>query len=381
MVDETTEEEKGQALRIILDPEHAKKIEASREYFDKALVIQDDPDFEIREDGVYMKSVPQVTVPKALFEFAVRLRESEETLQPLKKFWRWCALNPDPAARRDLFPFLLKYRFNIHPSGFFFAYRNAVLVGNDTEALAQRQAIDAEYRKILGQKSNPSKFYLHLVDGVLKATSNQNSPTIQFDGKDLRSLFQEKAEVRYTDAYTKKMRIEIGKPVAEDRTKCNPDPSVTCSRGLHVGAFEWLNAQSGFGAHSLLVLVNPMHVVAVPHSDNYGKMRLCEYLPVSTLQRDEYGNIIGLDPTNPVVPLEMAYNYAEACVADLEAQIKTVDKEFAMTISDFLTGVTFNQLIEYRDRAAEYIRNNTVFLNAPDPSFEDEDDLYDEDEW
>ena len=366
-------------MRNVLDPEHAKKIEVSRDYFDKALVLEEDNDFEFREDGVYMKSVPQVTVPKALFEFAVRLRDSGETLQPLKKFWRWCALNPDPAARRDLFPFLLKYRFNIHPSGFFFAYRNAVSVGNDA-TLAEKQTIDAEYRKILGQKSNPSKFYLHLVDGVLKATSNPNSPTIQFNGKDLRALFQEKTEVRYTDAYTKSMRIEVGKPVTLERTKCNPHPNVTCSYGLHVGAFEWLNAQRSFGESSLLVLVNPMHVVAVPHSDNYGKMRVCEYLPVSTLQRDEYGNIIGLDPTNPVMPLEMASNYAEACVADLEAQIKTVDKEFAMTISDFLMGVTFNQLVEYRDRAAEYIRNNTVFLDAPDPSFEDEDDFYDEDE-
>lgn len=44
-----------------------------------------------------------------------------------------------------------------------------------------------------------------------------------------------------------------------------------------------------------MVLVNPSDVVAVPPSDNYGKMRVCAYYPVSVIERDGDGKIIDQD--------------------------------------------------------------------------------------
>ena len=41
-----------------------------------------------------------------------------------------------------------------------------------------------------------------------------------------------------------------------------------------------------------MCLVNPAKVVAVPHKDDYGKLRTCEYLPIALVDYDETGNVI-----------------------------------------------------------------------------------------
>lgn len=55
---------------------------------------------------------------------------------------------------------------------------------------------------------------------------------------------------------------------------------------------DWLlNNGSGFGEVSLMVLVNPASVVAVPPGDSYGKMRVCAYYPIKIISIDElYGD-------------------------------------------------------------------------------------------
>lgn len=41
-----------------------------------------------------------------------------------------------------------------------------------------------------------------------------------------------------------------------------------------------------------MCLVNPAKVVAVPHKDDYGKLRTCEYLPIALVEYDNTGNVI-----------------------------------------------------------------------------------------
>lgn len=88
----------------------------------------------------------------------------------------------------------------------------------------------------------------------------------------------------YTDAYTKSMTIMIGQTVSIDRSKCNPDQSQTCSHGLHVAGRKWLG-DGYLGKTSLITLINPADVVAVPPEDSYGKMRVCAYFPLAVIER------------------------------------------------------------------------------------------------
>ena len=95
----------------------------------------------------------------------------------------------------------------------------------------------------------------------------------------------------YTDGHTGTFNIKIGQPVTMPRSKCDESSLNTCSRGLHVAGKSWLT-QGYFGNISLICLVNPADVVAVPPQDNYGKMRTCAYYPVAVVKRDENGDII-----------------------------------------------------------------------------------------
>lgn len=88
--------------------------------------------------------------------------------------------------------------------------------------------------------------------------------------------------------------LELGEPIFIKREECDSVQENTCSRGLHVAGKEWLESNY-FGKISLMVLVNPADVVAIPSSDNYGKMRTCAYYPVQVVKRDENENIIDED--------------------------------------------------------------------------------------
>lgn len=83
----------------------------------------------------------------------------------------------------------------------------------------------------------------------------------------------------------------IGQTVSISREECDPNQDQTCSRGLHVAGMSWLQSNY-FGRVSLVVLVNPADVVAVPPQDGYGKMRTCAYFPLAVIDRDKNGNII-----------------------------------------------------------------------------------------
>lgn len=70
----------------------------------------------------------------------------------------------------------------------------------------------------------------------------------------------------------------VGRTLTMDRDLVNPDPTVTCSTGLHVA--NWDYACNSFGSSSdtmIEVEVDPADVVAVPIDYNQGKMRTCKY--------------------------------------------------------------------------------------------------------
>jgi len=132
--------------------------------------------------------------------------------RPLTKFFENIEKNPNPKSRDQLFEYLKHNHFPITDDGCFLAY----------------------------------KYVTELPGGKL------------------------------VDSYTKTYDNSVGKTVTEDRAKCDPNPNITCSRGLHVAAYPYAH-NCGGGEVMIEVKVNPKDVVAVPIDYSSQKMRVCRY--------------------------------------------------------------------------------------------------------
>lgn len=80
---------------------------------------------------------------------------------------------------------------------------------------------------------------------------------------------------KLVDNYTKKLDNSIGKIVSMPREQVVEDKNQTCSRGLHVAA--WQYATGYAGTVLIEVIVDPTDVVSVPVDYNNQKMRVCRY--------------------------------------------------------------------------------------------------------
>ena len=98
----------------------------------------------------------------------------------------------------------------------------------------------------------------------------------------------------YTDHHSHTFRIRIGEMVTMPREKCDCDSNVSCSKGLHIGGKGWLK-RNYYGNTGLACLIDPSQVVAVPHVENYGKLRTCAYLPIKVIKYNEHNDVIPLD--------------------------------------------------------------------------------------
>lgn len=73
----------------------------------------------------------------------------------------------------------------------------------------------------------------------------------------------------------------IGNVIEMPRSDVDHNPSQGCSRGLHVGTFEFA---STFGhGKTVKVLVNPRDVVSVPTDSNWAKVRCCRYKVIDVI--------------------------------------------------------------------------------------------------
>ena len=73
----------------------------------------------------------------------------------------------------------------------------------------------------------------------------------------------------------------LGAVVEMPRSDVTFDPAQGCSRGLHVGTYDYAE---GWAQGALLeVHVNPRDVVSVPTSCDYAKVRVCRYRIVGTI--------------------------------------------------------------------------------------------------
>jgi hypothetical protein len=78
----------------------------------------------------------------------------------------------------------------------------------------------------------------------------------------------------YLDCHSRTISNRVGEVVEMERGLVDDRREVTCSFGLHVGAFEHARM---YGQRLLYVKVHPKDVVSIPSDYNNEKMRCCRY--------------------------------------------------------------------------------------------------------
>lgn len=121
-------------------------------------------------------------------------------------------------------------------------------------------------------KKNPSQ---HSREQLFNFLEHNKVPILE-DGTFLGYKKVVTSKGKLVDTQTRSIDNSIGKVVSMDRKKVDADPSVSCSTGLHVAAWEYAQ---GYGGDTLVeVKVNPKDVVSVPNDYNFQKMRVCRYV-------------------------------------------------------------------------------------------------------
>ena len=250
-------------LMKMFNPQYEKDLEEA-ESVKKVINSVETSNLLIKKgDSIYFKGVSELSLPKELVEAIITAENNNDELklEAYRNFWTLMSLNPDEECRKNLFWFLTKYDMTIAKCGFFVGYRNV-----DTT--------DEE--------------------GV------------------------------YTDHHSHTFKIKIGEMVTMPREKCDCDSNVSCSRGLHIGGKGWLK-RNYFGNTGLAFLVDPSQVVAVPHVDDYGKLRTCAYLPIKVIKYNEYDDVIPLD-------VEDGFDCSYVTKVIYEGLMGTEDSPYKITI-------------------------------------------------
>lgn len=90
----------------------------------------------------------------------------------------------------------------------------------------------------------------------------------------------------YLDCYSGTMDNSVGNVLTLERNEVDEDSDRTCSHGLHVCSYDYLQHFSG--ERIVVCKVNPRDVVAVPKDYNNSKMRVCEYEVVDEIPVVDY---------------------------------------------------------------------------------------------
>jgi len=324
----STQEVKDQRRKAEAEYEKAKAIQRGAEYLATL------EEFEMKHGSLYLKGINRSLPPLLVEEFLEVVGKHGNTdsdeFNALHRFFMWCCLNPRAEVADKLFGFLKKNSFSITKQGFFVALRNVVTLHGGTELV---QFVSNAYNKVKAVwKKNPSDYLVYLKNGeyklVAKSIFDELEPCIYCDGSgsvpcdeecddeynmecpecsgtstifkheesqygehigDLTELYLDlpnRAENRFTDAYTKTFDIRIGRPVTMPMESCRWNTDDCGSAGLHFTSDEIHYV--GCGDTSVLVLINPMKVVGIGES----KGRCYEYLPIMTVPTDEATEIL-----------------------------------------------------------------------------------------
>lgn len=267
----------------------------------KKFITEESTWLKMKGNSVIMPSVSELSIPDDFVEKFVDAEKSgnEDLMTTYKNFWTLVSLNPDSRVRDNIFWFIRRWDMKISKSGLIIAYRNADIKNEGTEMdtdLIKLVTNEREKIKFISKKSPKNYKVVKYLGNYYVVKEDQESFGAEEIGnlEDLHQRIVESKEETatvFTDHHSHTFDIRIGQIVRMPREDTDSCQDNTCSRGLHVASKGWLK-KNYYGSVGLKVLVNPAFVVAVPPQDNYGKMRTCEYLPIGTVDFDEFGDVI-----------------------------------------------------------------------------------------
>jgi len=120
----------------------------------------------------------------------------------------------------------------------------------------------------------------------------------------------------YTDSHTHSFDYRVGKSVSMPRYMGDDNNEISCSKGFHAASMKY--DYSGFGDTPILMIINPMDVLAVPMNE-VGKLRTCRWFFAMTLPEDE--KYILEDESFDVTDLGDIFE--EECMNDLKEYVQT----------------------------------------------------------
>ena len=218
---------------------------------------------------------------------------SNYTVDSLINFWKWALLNPNSTARNDLFRWFKTGSFSITDGGMVVAYR-CVAIKKKGNTNSFNKLLEQHFLKVKKWKKSP-KNYAVVGETIVDIKKSPDVVTDKNYKGNLAELYadidtNEDGDV-YTDNHTRKMTIKIGEEVRIPREDCDENQEAQCSRGLHFMSKKY---SLRLGEERLIVLVNPMDIVAFPSYDQT-KGRSCAYFPVSKALLDDTGDIDAFD--------------------------------------------------------------------------------------
>lgn len=243
-------------------------------------------------------------IPQILLDVIMEYHENNYPMHPILNFWKLLMINPDKRVRESLFKFVTTHDFVLTDNGYMVVYKAVYIKKDEVLNSDYHHFIIEKHKQIRNKwKKKPNDYIVFQKgDGEYQVTKIEFALAWELiDGEDVKVfgnlgelhdvinnhvLATKNKPTMYTDMHTKKMKIELGKPVYMDRRECDSDPEIDCSSGLHVGATKYVEWFAGDGSKVLVCLVNPANVVAVPKYD-HSKMRVSEYFPFALAEYDD----------------------------------------------------------------------------------------------
>lgn len=290
--------------------------EHKRKCLEKMELLTATGDFEIRGDSIYMKGINR-SLPELLLHSFVSSLEDSIRYQSLVRFWKKCALNPNAQSAEDLYAFLEKHHMKIDRHGNFYAYRRVRSISTENSKELVSFVSNAYHKVKAIWKKKPTEYrvvkiqetlVLEKIDSQLKGKILGNLESLYLDLPNMK-------ENRYTSAHTGKEDYRVGNVISMPRYHGDDDNSRNCSKGFHAASKEY--DYTGFGDQDILVIINPMDVLAVPTTE-FGKLRTCRWFFAMTL--DEGERYILDEDCFDVTYLGDVFE--DKCLEDLEEHVK-----------------------------------------------------------
>ena len=231
-----------------------------------------------------------------LFEFL----DNGWPISSLKNFWYRAMLNPSKHGRDGFFKFCMDYGVVITNNGYALLYKAVTTKTSIPVELDLAAQVSQSYISLIRQGIDPSSYSVFLKESDEKDYLYYEivSDEVGHDGTligtvsdvfvQIPEMAKNKPTTTYTDKYTRTMDIKLGVPVVKKRSECDPDINVSCSKGLHVGSYQYVKSFASYDDTVFACLVDPANVVALPESDN-SKIRVCDYLPYAIMERSVDG--------------------------------------------------------------------------------------------